>query len=701
MANSDSESRTKSKVKPSVSKTKATEPGLTALLARMQTERLALPVTQEHINADTPMGANLIADGASFRVWAPNDAVEVYIRLSDRPDAINAAGDTWQPTPERKLLRNVDNTWSGFVPGVRDGDYYRFYLAGRGSQPYKRDPYARELEFYGYPDCDCIVRDPRSYPWHDQAYRTPAFNDLTIYQLHIGRYYAVNAQGQDQRQQRVGKFLDVLERIPYLAMLGVNAIEPLPIVEFQGPYSLGYNGTDIFSPEMDYAVQATDLAPYLQVANQLLTDRGCAPLTLEHLLGQVNQLKALIDICHLYGLAVILDVVYNHAGGFNGDDQSIYFFDRAFTGNNNDSQYFTDQGYAGGLVFAYWKNEVRQFLIDNARFFLDEYHADGLRYDQVTVIDDHGGWRFLQDLTSTLKFMKPQAIHIAEYWRDEPSWVLRAREQGGAGFNAVWYPGLRQSVRSAIAQAAQGATAHVDLNALRDSLYRPYNFAASWQAVQYLENHDRQRLENTNDREPRIARLADASDSRSWYARSRARVASGLLLTAPGIPMMFMGQEILEDKYWSDSPDPDALIWWDGLQQDRAMADHLSCMQALLRLRQQQPALRGESINVFHVHEDNRIIAWHRWLEGVGRDVVVVASLCESTYWNYQMGFPGTGRWLEVFNSDYFDNMPNPQIAGNGGAITAQSNPLHGLPCSASLVIPANGMLVFARDSGE
>ena len=698
---SHTESKSSSKSKHRGSKTKASDPGLSALLQRMAVERLSLPVSQEHINHATPMGANLIADGATFRVWAPNDAVDVYIRLSDRPDSINAEGENWQPIPERKLLRNGDNTWTGFVPGVKDGDYYRFYIAGRGAQPYKRDPYARELEFYGYPDCDCIVRDPATYPWHDHHYATPAFNDLIIYQFHIGRFYAVDARNQDARQQRVGKFLDVLERIHYLVKLGVTAIEPLPVVEFQGPYSLGYNGSDIFSPEMDYAVPAEELGPYLTMANELLAECGCETLTQSQLVGQVNQLKVMIDICHVYGLAVILDVVYNHAGGFNGDDQSIYFFDRSVNGNNNDSLFFTDQGHAGGLVFAYWKQEVRQFLIDNANFFLEEYHVDGFRYDQVTVIDEHGGWHFLQDLTDTVKYVKPQAIHIAEYWREDPSWVLRNRQQGGAGFDAVWYPGMRQAVRNAIAQAAQGSQAQVDLNAVRDNLYRPAGFTAAWQSVQYLENHDRQRLENDNDREPRLAALADASNSRSWYARSRARVANGLLLTAPGVPMLFMGQEFLEDKYWSDSPEPTALLWWDGLQQDKAMADHLAFTQALIDLRRRQPALRGEAINVFHVHEGNRIIAYHRWLEGMGRDVVVVASLSESTYWNYQLGLPARGRWLEVFNSDYFDNMPNPQVTGNSGSIQAQDIPLHGLPCSASIVIPANAILVFARDAGD
>jgi len=677
------------------------EPALTGLLEKLKSDRLSYPVTQENINEHTPMGANLIADGATFRVWAPNDAVEVYLRVSDNPHTINAVDDNWQPLAERRLHRNGDKTWTGFLPGVRDGDYYRFYIAHRGDQPYKRDPYARELEFYGYPDCDCIVRDPNAYPWHDQQHRTPAFNDLVIYEFHVGRFYAVDSNGKDERSLRVGNFLDVLEQIPHLVALGVNAIEPLPIVEFQGTYSLGYNGTDIFSPEMDYCVEPENLPPYLEKINRLLADKGCEPLTSEQLQSQTNQLKAMIDICHLYGISVVLDVVYNHAGRFSDDDESIFFFDHAITPDNNESLYFTDKGWAGGLIFAYWKDEVRQFLIDNALFFLDEYHADGLRYDEVTVIDNHGGWRFLQDLTDTVKFRRPETVHIAEYWRNDPSAVLRSTGEDGAGFDAVWYPGIRHSVRNAIAQSARGMDAHVDLNNLKDQLYRPYNLSASWRAVQHLENHDLQRKDNINDREPRIPALADASNSRSWYARSRSRVANGILLTAPGIPMLFMGQEILEDKYWSDAPDPGSFIWWDGLEQDRHMQDFFRFYCDLVALRRRHAALRSEAINVFHVHEGNRIIAYHRWLEHEGRDVVVVVSLNESTFYDYDLGFPIFGNWLEAFNSDVYDHWPNPSVSGNSGNIYAGGSAMHGLPCSCSITIPANSILVFSRDNGD
>ena len=107
----------------------------------------------------------------------------------------------------------------------------------------------------------------------------------------------------------------------------MTAIQLMPIQEFATEFSLGYNGVDYFSPEMDFAVEDEVLAPYVAQANALLQAKGQAPYEIDQLRGEMNQLKALIDLCHLHGLAVILDVVYNHAGGDFGDE-SIYFFDR-------------------------------------------------------------------------------------------------------------------------------------------------------------------------------------------------------------------------------------------------------------------------------------------------------------------------------------------------------------------------------------
>ena len=208
-----------------------------------------------------------------------------------------------------------------------------------------------------------------------------------------------------------------------------------------------------------------------------------------------------------------------------------------------------------------------------------------------------------------------------------------------------------------------------------------------------------------NHRKPRIPKLADWDNPRSWYARSRARVAMGILLTAPGTPMLFMGQEFLEDKLWSDNPDhSDTFIWWDGLDgQDRHMRDFHRFTRDLIWLRRRHPALRSEPINVFHIDEFNRVLAFHRWVPEVGRNVVVVISLREETFYDhsYALGFPLPGHWHEVFNSDVYDNFCNPWVQGNLGGISADGAPMHNLPHSAGITIPANSVLVFARDQGD
>jgi 1,4-alpha-glucan branching enzyme len=651
-----------------------------------------MPASQQYVKEGTPLGATLVNGGATFRCWAPA-ANAVYVALTTP-----LAEQPWHARESQRLVPDAHGFWGGFFPGVKEGDSYCFYVIGEGSEGFKRDPYARELSFHDYPNCACIVRSPNSYPWRDAAFTPPAFNELVVYQFHFGVYFAEDERGRDIRKHRVCKFLDAMGRIEYWADLGINAVMPLPFQEFQTETSLGYNGTDLFSPEMDYSVRTAELPPYCALVNRLLEAKGAPALALSDLKGQVNQLKTFVDLCHLYGIAVIADVVFNHAGG-GFDDQSLYFFDRQAPGDNARSLYFTREGHAGGLVFDYQKPEVRQFLIDNALAWLAEYHLDGLRYDQVTVMDEHGGWFFCQDLSGTVRFVKPDAVQIAEYWSREP-WRGVAEPPSGMGFDIGYSDVLRQSVRAVLARAAQGGDATLGLSELRDALAFTHRLPGRWSTFQCLENHD---LLDANhpDKQPRIAHLADGGDARSWYARSRSRVATGILLTAPGVPMLFMGQEFLEDKYWTDSQgQPELLLWWAGVEgADRDMVDFHRFTRELLWLRRRQPALSADGLNVFHVDEQNRILAFQRWVPGAGHDVVVVISLNETSFrrGSYQLGFPHSGHWEEVFNSDVYDRFVNPNVQGNLGGLTAWPEPLHGLPASADLTIPANSVLIFAR----
>jgi len=645
------------------------------------------------------MGANLVGGGgATFRAWAPR-AIGVYVN-----GTFGGTPKTGQ-TADLLMARDASGYWTGFIPSAGDGDPYHYWVVGAGSSGYKRDPYAREMATdKPFPHCGCLIRSGTAYPWHDSAFVTPDFSNMIVYQLHVGTY-APSAPGV------ASTFLDVIGKIEYLASLGVNVLQALPIDELETDPSMGYNGADYFSPDFPYVVSGrAALAGYLTTINRLLAAKGISPIRIEDITPGPAQLKALVDLCHLYGIALVFDVVYNHAGGFFGDDESLYFWDRAAgTSDNNQSLYFTDQGLAGGLSFALWNDDVREFIINSARFYIEEFHVDGFRYDEISALlsmNQDSGWSFCSDLTSTLRYIKPRLLQNAEYWPFEfqnyprPSpLIVTATGSGGTGFDVLQHDGLRSALRSAVQQASQGQNATVDFGAIAGNLY-PQGFAHGWQAVTCVENHDLVAV----GREARIPALADGSNARSWYARSRSRFATALLLTAPGIPQLFMGQEFLEDKQWNWDPKSAAnLIWWDGLNAgtDRAMVDHLRFTQDLIRLRWNQPALRAENVNTFHVHNQNRVIAFHRWLEGTGKDVIVVATLAETTWYNYTIGFPYSGPWVEVFNSDVYDNWVNPVVAGNGGGIVASGGPLHGFGASASVVIPANGVVVFARDAGD
>ena len=127
------------------------------------------------------------------------------------------------------------------------------------------------------------------------------------------------------------------------------------------------------------------------------------------------------------------------------------------------------------------------------------------------------------------------------------------------------------------------------------------------------------------------------------------------------------------------------------------MLDHVRFTHELIRLRWQHPALRGQGFRVVHVHDQNRVLAFHRWVEGEGRDVIVLAHLSTFNRFGYRIGFPSGGEWREVFNTDVYENWVNPDAVGNGGRIFAEPHPLHVFGYSAALVLPANSILVFAR----
>ena len=651
-------------------------------------------LSQAHISPQTPAGATLDADGAAFRLWAP-EAEAVYLHGMFGGQVFD------QLTADRLLRKDARGYWTGYQDGARDGDRYRFWVQGKGSTGYKRDPRARELDPENFPDCFGILREA-SFPWHDQDFVTPDFSDMVVYQLHVGTF-AIARPGV------CSTFLDVALRIPYLAALGINVLQPLPIDEQEANPNMGYGGADLFSPDFPYIARA-DLPACLTKLNALYAAKQKSGITLSDIESGPGQLKALVDLCHVYGIAVMFDVVYNHAGGFSVDgrfdDNCLYYMDRRIDrGDNNDSLYFTDQDRGtGGLAFALWNEDVANFLLDNARTFLEEFHADGFRYDEISTLISTGqgsGWEFCRALTSALRGFRNRILQNAEFWpgrfADIPASaapVVAPAQAGGMGFDVVQHDGLRGALRGAVGAASWGANAGVPMSAIASALYPP-GFDHGWRAVTCVENHDLVLA----GRDPRLPALADPSNVSSWYARSRSRVATAILLTAPGIPQLFMGQEFLEGQPWDVLPAGPNLLSWNGLDAsaDSSMRDHLQFTKDLIRLRRDLPALRGDNVRAFFCSDHDRVIAYHRWREGSGDDVIVVASFAETTWTGYEIGFPYSGVWQESFNSDVYDHFVNPQVVGNGGSIVAAGKGLHGFAASAPIVIPANGVVVFAR----
>jgi 1,4-alpha-glucan branching enzyme len=293
----------------------------------------------------------------------------------------------------------------------------------------------------------------------------------------------------------------------------------------------------------------------------------------------------------------------------------------------------------------------------------------------------------------------PAAIQIAEYWNEDRASALHPPPEG-LGFDAELGDGLRDALRDLLKQASAGASAKLDLSVVANTLVLPAAIPEGWRLVQCLENQDLTFASHSDA--ARVAMLADPSDRTSWYARSRSRTVTSLLLAAPGIPALFMGQEFLEDKNWSDNREIDDLVAWEALDgAGSARRDFLKFVTDMIQLRRSQPALRGSNARVSRAENFDRVIVLHRWIDGEGRDVVVVANLAEQPKQDYAIGLPFAGDWIELFNSDVYDNFPNPAAVGNDGRVRCWSEPLDGFLARAAVTLPANGVIVLAPSTAH
>jgi maltooligosyltrehalose trehalohydrolase len=429
------------------------------------------------------LGAWPVGDGVEFRVWAPEKTcVELILEGPDRRES-------------RALEGQAEGYWTARVPGLGAGARYRYRLDDEGPFP---DPASRSQP-EGVHGPSQVV-DPGAFEWTDGAWRGPVLDDLVVYELHVGTF------------TRQGTFEAVGKRLPELRELGVTAVELMPVAEFPGGRNWGYDGVDLFAPSRVY--------------------------------GHPEDLRRLVDRAHALGLAVLLDVVYNHLGP-----------DGAYLGRFS-PRYFskihrTPWGAAVNLD-GEDSRPVRDFLVENAQHWVHEYHLDGLRLDACRTLVDSSSRHLLAELTARVrKAAAPRRVlMIAEDSRNLVG-IVQPESKGGWGLDAVWADDLHHQLRVSLAGDRDGYyrdfTGSLDDTAktLHDGWFFQGQVSEHFggprgtdptpvpprRFVVCLQNHDQ-----VGNR-ARGERLHHQIDEAAW------RAASVLLLLAPETPLVFMGQE--------------------------------------------------------------------------------------------------------------------------------------------------------------
>ncbi len=590
------------------------------------------------------MGATPYAEGTTFRVWAPH-ATGVWVAGS---------WDGWAGGGSALALDGDGSggTWSADIPGARPGHEYRFRLCGPdGAEHWRLDPYARQVtSSVG----NAVIYDPNAFDWGDHDFTMPPRDELVIYELHVGTFAG--------RGDRGGDFDAAARRLAYLQKLGVTAVQVMPPFEFAGDVSWGYNPVHLFAIESGY--------------------------------GGPDAFKRFIRAAHEHGIAVLVDVVYNHLGP---SDLDQWRFDGWFEGDGGGIYFYQDERGDtpwGGTRPDYGRGEVRTFLRDSAMTWLEEFRCDGLRFDATVWIrnvnGDDGpeladGRSFLTWLNDEIAANQPWKLTIAEDIQDDPS-VVAPTTDGGLGFGAQWDAGFLRRVRPAL---ESGDDAERDLPTVIAGITGEGRGPALTRII-YTESHD----DVANDR-VRVPEAISPGDGANWWAMKRATVGSALVLTSPGIPMLFQGQELLEDRFFDDTVGVD----WSKEEAHRGI---LRLHRDLIALRRAADGatrgLRGPNVAILRADDESKLLAFHRWESGgPGDDTVVIVNLADRHVADLRVGLPAPGRWRVRLNSD--SSVYSPAFGGHEVLDTdATPEPADGQAQSALVAVGPYSVVILSRE---
>jgi maltooligosyltrehalose trehalohydrolase len=575
-----------------------------------------------------PLGANVVDGGVEFRVWAPS---------SQRVDVIVYGPDAEAVHP---LEVQADGWFGGTVKGIGAGARYKYRLDEKDAFP---DPASRSQPD-GVHEASEVV-DPSNFQWTDDGWRGVPLEEMSIYEVHVGT------------ATEAGTFDGLIERLDDIAQLGVTAVEPLPLAEFPGAHNWGYDGVYLYAPDSAY--------------------------------GGTEGFRRLVDAAHARGLAVVLDVVYNHLG-----PEGNYL--HAVTGG----RYFTDRHCTPwGDAIDYANPAVREFAIQNAIHWALEYHVDGLRLDATHAILDDSPRHVLREMQERVRAALPPDRHfvfIAEDERNDERVVLSE----GHGLDGVWADDLHHQLRRHLAGDHEAYFA--DYTGSVDDIVRTLRQGWFYEG-QVSQNHGTPRGTPADGLPPaafvHCIQNHDQVGNRPFGDRLTEtvplpayRAASALLLLSPYTPLLWMGQEWAAStpfQYFTDHPpelgrlvtegrrrefgkfsafqaaetreripDPQSpetfrrsRLRWD----ERERMPHagvLALYRELLRLRREHPALRRRDRDSFAVAALGEHALALRRTGDDGRALLLVVSFEGSLDADLTAHAETAGRWTLLLSSE-------------------------------------------------
>jgi 1,4-alpha-glucan branching enzyme len=509
--------------------------------------------------------------------------------------ALIGSFSNWEELPMQKDKEGFFRT----KVELEDGTYqYKFRVQSKSwfFEPDQwvdvNDPYATNID---NPTQNCVLtikdgeRIVDTYVWQHDDKPLPADHELVIYEMHVGDF----SGGEDDPYAR-GKYKHVIEKLDYLCELGVNAIELMPVKEYPGDYSWGYNPRYFFATESSY--------------------------------GSTDGLKNLIDECHAHGIRVLMDGIFNHSEAespLTQIDHDYWYHHEPRDPDNNWGPEFNYEHYDENLE----TYPARRFIGDVVRFWIEEYHIDGIRYDAARQIANYDFMHWIVQETKQAAGSKP-FYNIAEH-------IPETTDITGVDgpMDGCWH----ESFYHCVLEHITGQT--FDLERLKDVLdAKRQGFLGVTNVVNYLTNHDHNHL---------MVELAD-HDIFDEAAFKRLKLGAVLLMTAMGVPMIWMGEEFGEYKPKTIEQNK---IEWSLLGNDlnRGLFEYY---KGLISLRKENHALYTENINFFHEDPEGKVLAYVRWNDE-GSRVVVVANFSDQYLAGYRIeNFPENGTWHE-WTGDY------------------------------------------------